>query len=112
MNFKTTGMRNALVQLGLVLVGVTGVHAVKLLQTASLHARIFPDTGVEKVWAVQGNDSTEMIGSEGDYYITTLKPGNWQIKINARTPFKDVEYGVFNMKAGTDRDLGEVVLRK
>ncbi|HMH23084.1 MAG TPA: hypothetical protein VK563_14970 [Puia sp.] len=105
-------MRNALVQLALVLIGVTGVHAVKLLQTASLHARVFPAGATEKVWAIQGSDSIEMFGSEGDYYITTLKPGNWQIRVDARRPYKDADFGIFNMRAGTERDLGEVVLRK
>ena len=105
-------MRNALVQLGLVLVGVTGVHAVKLLQTASLHTRIFPAEAAERVWAVQGIDSVEMLGSEGDYYITTLKPGNWMIRIDAKKPYKNTDFGIFNMRAGTERDLGEIVLRK
>ncbi|HZE83921.1 MAG TPA: hypothetical protein VE035_06400 [Puia sp.] len=103
-------MRNAIVQLGLVLVGVTGVHAVKLLQTASLHARVFPTEATERVWAIQGSDSVEMFGSEGDYYITTLKPGNWMIRIDAKKPYKNAGFGIFNMRAGTNRDLGEIVL--
>jgi hypothetical protein len=110
--FKRVGMRNAIVQLGLVLLGVTSVHAVKLLQTASLRTRVYPSEAAEKVWAINGNDSIQMFGSEGEYYITTLKPGYWEIRVSAKRPYQDLSLGILNMKAGTDRDLGEIILQK
>jgi hypothetical protein len=105
-------MRNAFVQLGLVLIGVTSVHAVKLLQTASLRTRVYPSNAAETVWAINGNDSIQMFGSEGNYYITTLKPGYWEVRIGARKPYHNMSLGILNIGAGTDRDLGEVVLQK
>ena len=53
-----------MVQLVLVLIGITSVHAVKLLQTSSLHAPIYPatTTAAEKVRAIHGKDSLSMIG--------------------------------------------------
>lgn len=110
--FKPVDMRNALVQLSLVLIGVTSVHAVKLLQTSSFHARIFPAEGVEKVWAIQGSDSIQMIGSEGDYYLNTPRPGHWQVLIEAKKPYKDVNFWVYDMRPGTDKDMGEIRLEK
>jgi hypothetical protein len=105
-------MRNALVQLGLVLIGVTSVHAVKLLQTASLRTRVYPSYAAEKVWAINGKDSVEMTGSDGEYYITTLKPGYWEVRVGAKKPYRGVSMGILNMRAGTDRDLGEIILQQ
>jgi hypothetical protein len=105
-------MRNAVVQLGLVLIGVTSVHAVKLMQTASLRTKVYPSYAAETVWAVNGNDSVQMFGSDGDYYVTTLRPGYWEVKIDARKPYRNMSLGILNIKAGTDRDLGEVILQQ
>jgi len=54
-------MKKAMVQLALVLIGITSIHAVKLLQTSSLHPRVYPATA-EKVWAIHDKDSLKMIG--------------------------------------------------
>jgi hypothetical protein len=55
-------MKNAMVQLALVLIGITGVHAVKLLQTPSLHAPAYPAGAAGKTWATQGQDSLTAMG--------------------------------------------------
>jgi len=55
-------MKNAIVQLALVLIGITGVHAVKLLQTSSLHVPVYPATASEKAWTFHGKDSLKMMG--------------------------------------------------
>ena len=55
-------MKNAMVQLALVLIGITSVHAVKLLQTSSPHTPVYPATTAERVKAIHGKDSMSMIG--------------------------------------------------
>ena len=82
-------MRNALVQLALVVLGVTSVHAVKILQTSSLRAKIAPEGEAESIWAVQGNDSLRFLGSNGSYYISALRPGNWRIAVDAKKPYRN-----------------------
>jgi hypothetical protein len=103
-------MKNTLVQLGLVLLGVSSVHAVKLLQTSSIHARISPGYGAEKVWAIQGSDTVRMLGTDDQYYITTLHPGNWRIWIEAKRPYTDARIDVMNIRPGMNKDLGEIQL--
>lgn len=105
-------MRNALLQLGLVLIGVTSVHAVKLLKTSSFHARVFPAEAVEKVVAIQGKDSISMYGSEGDYFLTTANPGHWRILVSTKEPYRNASIDVLDVKPGSDRDLGEIDLIK
>jgi len=105
-------MRNALVQLSLVLLGVTSVHAVKLLQTSSLRLRISPKEAAENIWAVQGNDSMRLPGNDGLYYISTLHPGNWRISIDAKKPYRNVCVAAEDIRPGVELDLGEIRLEK
>lgn len=105
-------MRNALVQLGLVLLGVTSVHAVKLLQTSSLRAHISPTEGAGTIWAIQGNDSIRLYGNNGSFYINTLHPGNWVIRVDAKKPYRDLDVDVANIRPGSEKDLGEIRLQK
>src|SRR4029077_13753010 len=105
-------MRNALVQLGLVLLGVTSVHAVKLLQTASLRAHISPAEGVEQVWAIKGADSVRLSGGNGQYFINEIPAGNWLIRVDAKEPYHATDVEVADIRPGIERDLGEITLLK
>lgn len=103
-------MRNAVVQLCLVLIGITSVHAVKLLQTSSLHATILPVEAAEKVWAIQGKDSVKMTGIDGEYYLPTVHPGRWQIHIEAKKPYNNACFETITIGPGVEKDLGEITL--
>lgn len=105
-----TGMRNAIVQLCLVIIGISSIHAVKLLQTSSFHVRMFPADGVDKVWAIQGRDSVEMTLVDGQYYLRSINPGYWQIFVEANTPYRNTRYDM-TVKPGGDKDLGEIRLQ-
>jgi hypothetical protein len=104
-----TGMRNAMVQLCLVIIGVSSIHAVKLLQTSSFHVQMLPADGADKVWAIQGRDSLEMTNVDGQYYLRSINPGYWQISVEANAPFRNARYKV-TVKPGGDRDLGQIRL--
>jgi hypothetical protein len=103
-------MRNAMVQLCLVIIGISSIHAVKLLQTSSFHVRMFPAHGADKVWAIQGRDSVEMTYVDGQYYLRSINPGYWQIFVEANTPYRNTRYDV-TVKPGGDKDLGEIRLQ-
>ena len=106
-------MKNAVVQLVLVLIGVTSVHAVKLLQNASIHTRIFPASDAGQVWAIHGKDSLKMTDNEdGEYYSPTVIPGYWQIRIEARAPYRDTIIRAVSITPGMNKDLGEIHLVK
>jgi hypothetical protein len=103
-------MRNAMVQLILVLIGVSSIHAVKLLQTSSFHVRLFPVRTTDKVWAIQGRDSIEMMNVNGEYYLRSINPGHWEVSVDAKAPYHGTRFEVTDMQPGTDRDLGEIRL--
>ena len=100
-----------MVQLGLVLIGISSVHAVKLLQTSSLHARVFPASAADKVWAIHGKDSLRMAGNDdGQYYLVTVNPGFWQLRVEAKKPYKDIFVKAIDVRPGTEQDMGQFIL--
>lgn len=104
-------MRNAMVQLCLVIIGVSSIHAVKLLQTSSFHVRLYPANAADKVWAVQGKDSVEMSDVNGEFFIRAINPGQWKISVKANQPYKNVRFDAGEIKPGFDQDLGEIHLQ-
>lgn len=104
-------MRNAMVQLVLVIIGISSIHAVKLLQTSSFHVRIHPANGAGRVWAIQGKDSIEMTNVNGEFFLRSINPGQWQVSVEANQPFKNVRFNSGDIKPGFDRDLGEIRLQ-
>ena len=105
-------MRNAMVQLCLVIIGVSSIHAVRLLQTSSFHLRTFPADGADRVWAIQGKDSIEMMNVNGEYILRSINPGHWRVSVQANEPFQSVRYDVNDVRPGTDMDLGQIRLRR
>lgn len=105
-------MRSAIVQLFLVLIGISGIHAVRLLQTSSFHVRMFPANGADKVWAIQGKDSIQMTNANGEYILRSVRPGNWEVSVEANEPYRNACYQSGDLKPGMDRDLGEIRLMK
>jgi len=104
-------MKNAMVQLGLVVIGVTSVHAVKLLQTSTIHARVYPAAGAEKVWAIHGKDSLRMMSNDdGQYYLVTTHAGYWELRVDAKKPYKDIIIKSIDVRPGTEKDMGEFTL--
>jgi len=104
-------MRNALVQLCLVIIGVSSIHAVRLLETSSFHVRISPEEDVDQVWAIQGRDSVEMTTVNGEYYLRSINPGHWQISVKSSLPYRNMRDSI-TVRPGTDTDLGEIRLMR
>jgi hypothetical protein len=102
-------MRNAVVQLVLVIIGISSIHAARLLAASSFHLRIGPAGAAEKVQAIQGHDTLEMTNMNGVYFLRSVNPGRWQVWIRATPPYKDLRYDL-TAGAGGDADLGDIRL--
>ena len=102
-------MRNAIVQLVLVIIGIYSIHAARLLATSSIHLKIRPAAAVRKVQAFQGRDTLEMTGTNGLYTLPTIAPGKWVILITTTRPYRDVRREL-SVNPGDNFDLGEVLL--
>ena len=102
-------MRNAVVQLVLVIIGISSIHAARLLATSSFHLRIDPVGSADKVQAIQGHDTLEMTKTNGGYLVRWINPGRWQVLVKASAPYKDCRYNL-TVGPGEDRDLGVIRL--
>src|ERR1700743_2663851 len=101
-----------MVQLCLVIIGVTSIHAVRLLQTSSFHLQLYPLGSADRVWAIQGRDSVEMMNVNGEYILRSINPGSWQVSVEANEPYKNARFLINDVKPGIDLDLGQVRLQK
>ena len=102
-------MRNAMVQLVLVIIGILSIHAARLLATSSFHLRIDPVGSADKVQAIQSHDTLEMTRMNGVYFVRWINPGRWQVLVKASAPYKDFRYDL-TVGPGSDLDLGEIRL--
>jgi hypothetical protein len=102
-------MRNAAVQLILVIIGVSSIHAARLLATSSIHLRVRPDGKAFRVRAIQGADTLEMTHVNGIFFVRGINPGHWQVLVTAAAPFRDQRYDLTVLR-GSDADLGEMTL--
>jgi len=102
-------MRNTVVQLVLVIIGVSSIHAARLLATSSFHLRVVPAGAADKVQAIQGHDTVEMIPANGIYSVRWINPGRWQVLVKASSPYKDWRYDL-TIRPGRDLDLGDIRL--
>ena len=102
-------MRNAVVQLVLVIIGVSSIHAARLLATSSFRLKITPAGAANRVQAIQGHDTVAMTNMNGVYYVQSVNPGRWQVLVTAMAPYKDLRYDV-TVGPGGDADLGEMRL--
>lgn len=98
-----------MVQLILVVIGISSIHAARLLATSSFHLRIAPAGAANKVEAIQGNDTLEMTGTGGAYSLRWINPGPWQVVVKASSPYKDWRYNL-TVGPGGNLDLGEIRL--
>lgn len=102
-------MRNAVVQLVLVIIGILSIHAARLLARSSFHLRIDPVWPMDKVQAIQGHDTLEMTKMNGGYLVRWINPGHWQVLVKASAPYKDCRYDL-TVGPGEDLDLGVIRL--
>jgi hypothetical protein len=73
---------------------------------------MFPSNGAEKVWAIQGKDSIEMTNVNGEYILRSVKPGKWEVSVEANEPYQNACLQSGDLKPGMDRDLGEIRLSR
>lgn len=104
-------MRNAMVQLILVLIAITSIHAARLFATSTLHLRVGPAAATKKVRAIQGHDTLEMTGVNGIYSIRSINPGTWVVLVDAVPPFMNYRHELVAGPGG-EVDLGTIHLTK
>jgi len=104
-------MKKNLLTLVVVVVAICGAHAFSYFQQHGIRGKVKPADAVEKVWAIQGQDSTKATPVEGSFLLT-VRPGQYQIFVDAKSGFKDVVMENIRVDLGKSTDLGEIMIEK
>ena len=78
----------------------------------SIKGTINPPDGATRAWAVSATDSFRSVVNEGVFVILNVKPGNYNILIEAKPPYKNAGRDNILVNEGVATDLGEIKLEK
>jgi len=67
-----------MMELGLLIVVVIGIHAERIFHNGSVEGSISPLKQASSVTAVKGNDSLKVTSTDGHFGME-LQPGNWKL---------------------------------
>jgi|HubBroStandDraft_3_1064219.scaffolds.fasta_scaffold1493224_1 hypothetical protein len=103
-------MKAATSQLLLIVLIISGLHAAKIMHSASIKGVVMQDEQIKNIWAVQGNDST-VVTMEDGYFKIPVKPGMWKIIIESKDKYKSMILDKILAVEGENTDLGEINLQ-
>lgn len=93
---------------------ITGLLLTSAFTTEKLQpgitGTIEPADAVNKVWAINGNDSASVVPLNGRFTLN-LKLGNWILFVEAINPYKNYSQSVLVLEGGPT-DVGVIKLTK
>lgn len=101
-------MKKAGVTLFVIVTVVATLHAFRAMQQANIKGKVIEANGVVSVLATNGIDSVGATPENGVFSLP-VKPGNWKVYVNARTPYRNVMMNV-PVYEGNTIDLGIIRL--
>ncbi len=78
----------------------------------SIKGTVNPPDGATRAWAVSATDSFRSVINEGVFVIPDVKPGNYNVLIEAKPPYKNAIRDNILVNEGVATDLGEIKLEK
>jgi len=78
----------------------------------SIKGTVNPPDGATRAWAISATDSFRSVVNEGVFVIPNVKPGNYNILIEAKPPYKNAGRDNILVNEGVATDLGEIKLEK
>ena len=65
-------MKNTMVQLCLVVMVITGIHAMRLMRANTINGKVSFPNALQFAWAIQGKDSIIVSGINGTFALNDL----------------------------------------
>ncbi len=103
-------MKNAFVQLCLVILVITGIHAMRLIKANTINGKVSAPSALQYAWAVKGADSVIVAADHGNFSIK-VSPGIWKVLLHTRSPYRNQEIDNIIVTDGHSTDLGEIILQ-
>ncbi len=102
-------MKNAFVQLCLVVLVITGIHAIRLIKANTINGKVSAPNALQFAWAIKGSDSV-IVGADNGTFSLKVKPGIWKVLLHNKNPYKNIIINNVIVKDGRSTDLGEIIL--
>jgi hypothetical protein len=82
------------------------------MQAVSIKGTVTPAEGASKVWALSSTDTLKAEIDKGSFEIPNVKPGTYQVIIEAKAPYKNTAKEGVTVADGKPADIGEIKLEK
>jgi hypothetical protein len=94
-----------------VLIILTAFINHKVTAVSGIQGTINPADGAKKIWAfnISGKDTVSVIPSSAGFTLD-VKPGTWNLYVEANKPYKDATVSNITVEAGRYTDAGEIKL--
>ena len=80
--------------------------------TGSIKGTVSPSDAGIRAWAISNRDTLKSIVADGVFVITDVKPGLYNLLIEARSPYKNGVVPEVTVVEGEVADVGEIRLSK
>jgi hypothetical protein len=104
-------MKKTMWVVAIVVVAISGIHAMKRNQASSISGKVTPSEAVNMVWAMSAKDTIKTALKEGVFMLPVKAAGQYKVVVDAKDPFKDAIRDV-TVEAGKNTDLGEIKLEQ
>jgi hypothetical protein len=99
-------------KLAAVIIAAAGLFAFSSLRSGSIKGTVSPADGAARVWAESSTDTVKELVINGAYEISDVKPGTYNIIIEAKPPYKNAAKNGVAVNDGQAADAGEIKLEK
>ena len=100
-------MRKAYWELGLIVLVVAGMHALRAKSSGFIKVRVYPANSSESVMAINGKDSIRSSNTNG-YFGMRVKPGTWKVVVSDREQVENVVRENLLVNEGQNINLGVI----
>ncbi|MBX2925494.1 MAG: carboxypeptidase regulatory-like domain-containing protein [Chitinophagaceae bacterium] len=105
-------MKKARLTLTALSIAVAGLFAFNVIVDGSVKGTVAPADGAVRAWAISGTDTLKADVTDGAFEIGAVKPGTYQVIIEAKAPYKNASKDGVEVKEGEATDLGEIKLEQ
>lgn len=93
-------------------IATVSLFSFKDVETATVKGTVSPAEGATQAWALSSADTAKAPISNGSFEIKDLKPGTYQIVIEAVAPYKNTAKDGVEVAEGASVDVGEIKLNQ
>lgn len=103
-------MKNARKFIAGVAVVSLGSMSFSAMQSSGIIGKVSPADNVNAAWAISGKDTLTGVLVDSEVRFNSLKPGIYDVMIDAKPPYKDQSVSGITVVAGKTTDMGNVSL--